>query len=59
MGIENCIPVLRELELVIAIPGNLLERERGLYKEILLNSRFYQSGQYLIELLVSYPMLYI
>ena len=59
MGIENCIPVLREPELVIAIPGNLLERERGLYKEILLNSRFYQSGQYLIELLVSYPMWYI
>ena len=53
MGIENCIPVLREPELVIAIPGNLLERERGLYKEILLNSRFYQSGQYLIELIVS------
>ena len=59
MGIENCIPVLREPELVIAIPGNLLERERGLYKEILLNSRFYQSGQYLIELSVSYPMWYI
>ena len=59
MGIENCILVLWEPELVIAIPGNLLERERGLYKEILLNSRFYQSGQYLIELLVSYPMWYI
>ena len=59
MGIENCIPVLREPELVIAIPGNQLEWERGFYKEILLNSRFYQSGQYLIELLVSYPMLYI